>query len=451
MRGCCTGIAANEPLAQANRGKAVGTALIGLALVFLGLNFMSRGVREEATGYVQSITSWLDNRFLAFAVGVVLSALVRSTATVGIAMVLGGTGVPLAHLVPMVLGAALGTSSTTFIASVTGSRKGKQVAVAEFTIRLVIAALFLPLVKPTAEFIMWLTTHLAPGASEVGVARRAVANVHMFTSLCAALLVLPFVTLLASLVKRVVGHAQRIPPGALQHISFEETLSPEQALTQAHKEVIRMAEITRDLVTRATRAVMQNNERELERLEEADEQVDVVDEVLEQYLERLKPADLSPEELEVKSKLLYIIKDLESIADVATRELTHLGWEKARDNVGFVDGTAEEIGRLLDVVDEDLERLLQAVKGRDVTETLRSQVLERARDIDQRRMALFDRQFARVSAGVPGAEESTSAYMNTVNSLRMIHFLICDIIRMISAPPPGRRVPGRNNDAPTNV
>jgi len=177
----------------------------------------------------------------------------------------------------------------------------------------------------------------------------------------------------------------------------------------------------------------------------------VVDEVLEQYLERLKPADLSPEELEVKSKLLYIIKDLESIADVATRELTHLGWEKARDNVGFVDGTAEEIGRLLDVVDEDLERLLQAVKGRDVTETLRSQVLERARDIDQRRMALFDRQFARVSAGVPGAEESTSAYMNTVNSLRMIHFLICDIIRMISAPPPGRRVPGRNNDAPTNV
>jgi hypothetical protein len=49
---------------------------------------------------------------------------------------------------------------------------------------------------------------------------------------------------------------------------------------------------------------------------------------------------------------------------------------------------------------------------------------------------LFDRQFARVAEGVPGAEDSTAAYMNTLNVLRMIHFLVSDILRMISQPPP---------------
>ena len=429
------------------RGKAVGTALIGLALVFLGLDLMSQGVGTTATETVRLVTSWLDYRMLGFVVGVVLSMLVRSTATVGIAMVLASSGVELVYLVPVVLGAAVGTSVTTFIASAAGSRKGKQVAVAVFAIRLVTAALFLPLVGPTANLITWLTTHMGLETSTLGVARRGVANVHLFTSLVAALLVIPFISLLAALVKRIVGRPQAIPRGALQYITFETEPAPEVALTQAHKEVVRMAGITRDLVARAVRAVMDNNDRELERLEQDDEKVDVVDEVLSAYLARLKPSELTRDALEVKSKLLYIIKDLEAIADLATRELTHLGWQKSRDNVEFVDAEKQELDSILCLVDGDFERLEQAVKGKDTSEALRAEVLRRGREIDIQRMRLFDRQFARVSGGVHGAEDSTAAYMNTMNVLRMIHFLICDIIRMLSEPPPTRRAPERKNDA----
>ena len=433
--------------ARYRRGKAMGTALIGLALVFLGLDLMGQGVGERAAEAVKSVTSWLDHRMLAFLIGMGLSVLVRSTATVGIAMVLAGSGVPLVNLVPVVLGAAVGTSSTTFIASATGSRKGKQVAVADFTIRLVIAAVFLPLVGPTADLVTWLTSHMGIEAGALGVARRGVANVHLFTSLTAAIVVMPFVSALAALAKKVVGQADRIPRGALQYISFEQELAPEDTLTRAHKEVVRMAGMTRELVQRAVRAVMDNDDRELERLEEDDEKVDVVDEVLSQYLARLNPSTLTADALEVKSKLLYIIKDLEAVADLATRELTRIGWEKSRDNVTFVDGEKQELAGLLGLVDGDLERLEQAVKGEDTSEALRAEVLGRDRDIDLQRMQLFDRQLARVSAGVPGAEDSTAAYMNTMNILRMIHFLICDIIRMISEPPPPHRTPGRSHDA----
>lgn len=433
-------------LAHYRRGKAVGMALIGLALVFYGLHLMSYGVEDSATEFVKSITSWLDHRLLAFLVGVVLSSLVRSTATVGIAMVLAGSGVPLVNLVPVVLGAAVGTSSTTFVASVTGSRKGKQVAVAEFVIRLVIAAVFLPLVGPTAEFVTWVTARMGLESSVEGLARRGAANVHLFTSLAAALLVLPFIGLLVALVKRIVGRPQDIPRGALQYISFEEELSPDVVLTQAHKEVTRMAGMTRDLVSRSVRAVMENSERELERLEKADEKVDVVDEVLSQYLARLKPADLSGDALEVKSKLLYLIKDLEVIADFATRDLTHLGWEKARDNVKFSAEEKLNLDRVLVLVDEDLGRVEQAIQGKDAGEWLRASVLEHEREIDVQRLRIFDQQFMRVADGASGAEESTDAYMNTVNILRMVHFMISDIIRIISQPPPKPGAPGHTDE-----
>jgi Na+/phosphate symporter len=235
------------------------------------------------------------------------------------------------------------------------------------------------------------------------------------------------------------------PAGSLQFINFDKKLEPDEALAQAHKEVVRMAGITRDLVGRSVKAVMNNDEREMERLGIEDENVDVVDKVLSQYLGRLEPAQLSPEALEVKSKLLYIVKDLEEIADLATRELTRIGREKSRDNVEFVDGQKEEIEAILRIVDEDIERLIVAVKGEDRSETVRVKVLERDWDLDLRRMQLFERQFARISAGTPGAEETSECYMNTINILRTAHFLITDVVRMISEPPPQRRVPGRPN------
>jgi len=433
-------------LAHFRRAKALGLAVLGLGLIFFGLDLINHGVGTGTRETVESLRSWLDYSLVGFLLGVILSAFFRSAATVGIAVVLAGHGVPLVNLVPVVLGASVGTCSAPLFAAATGGRKGKQVAVADLAFRLLLALVFLPLVRPAAEFVTWLTAFVSPESSAVGMARRSVAHVQMFTSLVTVLAVVPITGMLAKVVEKLVGGPREIPAGALQYISFERDLAPEAALAQAHREVVRMTEITRDLVGRSVRAVVDNNEHELERLEAADERVDVVDVVLSQYLQRLKPAELSADALEVKSKLLYIIKDIEAIADLATRDLVRIGWEKSRDNVEFVDGEKQELDGVLRLVDEDLGMLVEAVTGRDASEWLRAKILERDRDMDFQRMRLFDRQFARVAQGVPGAEESSAAYMNTMNILRTAHFLVCDIIRMISEPPPDPGVPGRTDE-----
>ena len=423
-------------LAHFRRAKALGTALLGLGLIFFGLDVINRGLAETTSQTIESLRSWLDYSLLGFVLGVILSAFLRSAATVGIAVVLAGNGVPLVNLVPVVLGASVGTCSAPLLAAVRGGRRGKQVAVADLAFRLVLALVFLPLVGPLAKLVTWLTSFVSPESSVEGMARRSVAHVQFLTALVTVLAVLPATGFLAKLVERLMGGAREIPPGAVQYIQFEEPVAPEVALSRAHQEVVRMAEITRGLVARSVQAVLENNEHELERLEAADDRIDVIDLVLSQYLQRLKAAGLGPDALEVKSKLLYIIKDIEAVADLATRDLVRIGWEKSRDNVRFVDGEKQELDGIRRLLDEDLGMLVEAVRGADASQSLRSRILQRDREMDFQRVRLFDRQFARVAEGVPGAEDSTAAYMNTLNVLRMIHFLVSDILRMISQPPP---------------
>ena len=434
-------------IARYRRSKAVGTALIGLGLLFFGLGLVNQGVGDNVKDWLEPMKPWLAIPIVAFLFGLLMSAAVRSAATVGFAVVLAGNGVEVEHLVPVVLGAGVGTCSAVMLAAVMGGRKGKQVAVADLLFRLVIAVVFMRLVKPTTDFVMWLTPHLTSEVADNGIARRAVANVQMFTCIVTTAAVIPFVGFLSMVVRKIVGKPREIPHGSLQFISFEKDLPTETVLTQAHREVMRMADITLGLVERSVKAVVENNERELERVEAADEKVDVVDEVLSRYLQRLKLDEMSNDELEVKSKLLYVIKDLEAIADLATRDLTRIGWEKARDNVEFDDDEKKDIEGVLEVVNKDLENFLQTVKGKDTSEWLRAEVLERDRAMDVERMRLFDRQFARVASGSPGAEGSSAAYMNTVNTLRMIHFLISDMVKMISQRPPGRSTGKRPDSA----
>jgi phosphate:Na+ symporter len=229
-------------LARFRRAKALGTALLGLGLLFFGLDVINRGLGTSTGETLQSLQSWLDYPLLGFAVGVVLSVFLRSAATVGIAVVLAGNGVPLVNLVPLVLGASVGTCSAPLLAAATGSRRGKQVAVADLAFRLLLALILLPLVGPLAESVTWLTAFVSPESSVAGLARRSVAHVQMFTSLVTVLAVLPVTGLLVKLMEKALGGAREIPPGALQYINFEAKLAPGAALAQAHREVVRMAE-----------------------------------------------------------------------------------------------------------------------------------------------------------------------------------------------------------------
>jgi phosphate:Na+ symporter len=436
--------------ARYRRAKSLGLSIFGLGLVFFGLNLINEGAAAAGPeGWIVALQGWLGHPFLgpavAFFTAVLVSAVIRSAGTVGLAVVLAGHGVPLVDLLPVVLGAEVGTCAMGLASSLGGDRKGKQVAVSELVFRVLAAAVFLPLIKPTAELVTWATNYIGFESGPVGLARRSVANAHLFIGVVSTLLAVPFIPVLTKLVRRIVGAPHDVPPGALQYINFNERLSHEESLSRAHQETVRMATMSRGLVRRAVRAVTHGDDRALELIEQSDDRVDIVDEVLSVYLARLAPAELSDEELEVKSKLLYIVKDLEQVADLATREVTRIGWEKSQHNVRFGDAERRDLEEFLTLIDTDFGRVIDVVGGSDASEESRALVLEHERWMDLERSRLFELEVSRTSAGAAGAEAAGAAFMNVVNILRMVHTLLADVVRVVSERPPSRSVPGESS------
>ena len=432
-------------LARFRRGRALGAALIGAGLIFFGLDLVSQGVGNAAGDTVRALGPWLDTSILGFLLGVGVSAFLRSAATVGLAVVLAGHGVPVAQLVPVVLGATVGTCSVPLFVAIRAGAAGRGVAVAEFIFRLVPAVALLFVATAAGEFATWLTSLFGLGSADYVLERRSVANAMLLVSVATVLFWTPLAGTLAGFVTRLVARKGAAKAAGL---AAEASVDPAVAVTEAHGEVVRMAGIVRGLLTRSVHAVIANDERELERVEAADESIDAMDHLLTRRLEELAPVTIPSEAsdvLEVKVKLLYIIKDLEAMADVATRDLPHVGWEKSRDNVVFDADQTREIEDVLRIVDEDLGRLALAVAGEDPSELERAGVFEGDRAIDVKRLDLFERQSARVAAGAPGAEASSEAYMNVINALRIVHFQAADVVRAISEPPPGLRHIGSAN------
>ncbi len=423
--------------ARYRRGRALGSALIGAGLLFFGLDLINKGVGGAADQTVKTLGPWLNTAAVGFLLGLLLAAFIRSAAAVGLAVVLAGNGVPVEQLIPVVLGSTVGTCSVPLLAGIQASPAGRRVAVAELIFRLVPALACLFVVRPAAEFSTWLTSLTGFGAGDFALQRHAVANAMLLLALLTVIVWTPLAGALAALLTRAVGRKSGAERDGL---AAEVSEDPATAVADAHAEVVRMADIVRDLVTRSTRAVIANDERELERLEADDERVDAMDHLLTKRLEELAPVTIpsdSADVLEVKVKLLYIIKDLEAMADVATRDLVHVGWEKSRDNVDFDADQKREIENTWRLIDEDLGRLVLAVRGEDSSELARAGIIEGDRAIDLKRLDLFERQSARVAAGAPGAEESSEPYMNVVNALRIVHFHAADVVRAISEPKPG--------------
>jgi phosphate:Na+ symporter len=139
--------------AKSDRVKNVAFACMGFALIFYGLSLMTGGLRPlrnipevmevirglSADGYVNILT--------CVAVAAVITALIHSSsATIGIVMGLGAAGVlSWETALAFSLGADLGTTITSFIASLNLSRNAKRAAYAHIAFNFIGVAIMLPL------------------------------------------------------------------------------------------------------------------------------------------------------------------------------------------------------------------------------------------------------------------------------------------------------------------
>ena len=220
------------------RAKAVGRALVGFGLLFLGMKTMSEAIaphRDLLRQYLVAIDGQtLPGRLLGVGLAFALTAVIQSSgATIGMAFALADAGVfdSLWQTYPIVIGAQIGTCATALLGSIGTGIDSRRAAtgnlltnVVNAVISIALAPLWVPLFARTSPDLV-----------------RQTANTHTLLMIQNCCVFLPVVPLYARLLRKLVP--SRLPPPEPSHLQPALLEFPEQAIAASLRELRRVAQL----------------------------------------------------------------------------------------------------------------------------------------------------------------------------------------------------------------
>ncbi len=370
---------------KSNRIKRYGMMILGLGLVFYGLNMMGDATRplRSYQPFIDMLAQ-MDNRALTILLSASFTALIQSSsATTGVIIVLGSQGlISLEQGIALVLGANIGTCVTALLASIGKDRRALQTALVHVTFNVSGVLLWFGFIDELAT----LSRLLSPSSPALaGMDRlaaevpRQIANAHTLFNVGNTMIFIWFTGAFAWLVTRMAPPRKPTGPGAIEPRYLELTLieTPSLALDAARREIVRMAGLVRSMVREAGTAVLRGNEDDLDRIRLLDKDVDVLHAAIVRYLGRVSREELSPAETEFLHDYLNMATLFESIGDVVETDLVHVGEKRIEKNVrisvptqDIVLSMADKVGLAVDMavaaVDrDDRELALKVITAKD--------------------------------------------------------------------------------------
>jgi phosphate:Na+ symporter len=319
-----------------------GLLLFGFGLLFLGMDAMSRAIVPlKQAGYFQVFLAHTGGATagglaLGIVASTVLTALVQSSgATIGMLFALASAGVftELSQAFPLVLGAHIGTCSTTLLGSLGTNVEARRSALSHLLFNVVGAVLAAFLAPLYLEAIPYTADDLT----------RQIANTHTLVQALNALLFLPFSARFARLIELVTP--SRKPPTARSFLDDAHLARPEMAIVAVILETKRMAVIARKMVRQAMRGLIKLTDEPFPEVMKEEASIDLLTSTINEYLRALSQRTLSRRQSVIIQYLVRASQDIERIADHA-EVLVQATREKSAKAVWFDD---ESMGLLIDV------------------------------------------------------------------------------------------------------
>ena len=233
------------------------TAVFGLALLLFGLGVMKASMEALPEQWdVSILQGHRPSVYLLF--GVLLAALVQSSSAVMLMALaaLNAQFIALPEAVALIIGADLGTTSTTVLGSITGSRIKRQLAFAHCSFNLVVdlAAFFLLL--PIAPGVFSLLSLEDPLYSLVAF--------HSLINLLGLLAFLPFMDHFVHWIERIFSHGRlaatnaldRVPPVVVEAALVASRETVKMLLLQAACNSLRLFELKPDKLEAIDKALL---------------------------------------------------------------------------------------------------------------------------------------------------------------------------------------------------
>lgn len=351
------------------RWSYVGEFLIGFALLFLGLSFLTTSFPDfsdypEALEFLADYASfgYLSIIFFLF-VGAAIAGLIQSSsAAMALTIVLLAKGwISLDIAAAMILGENLGTTVTAEIASLVGNVHAKRSARIHSLFNL-FGITWMVLLLPTVvrfldnTVVGYFVTLMPESTAEV----ITLAAFHTFFNLTNALLLIGFVPWLIKLaVKTVPSKGVHDENFRLAYIN-SLLKTPELSIIEAQKELARYSVITSRMST-FTRDLLFSTDREeqeelLDRIAKYEEINDRVEQELGNYVQRLSSEEISTRTSVQIRSIIGICSDLEQIGD-NFYQMSRTIKRKIEEKIWFNQKQRERMKEMFELIDQAFDIL----------------------------------------------------------------------------------------------
>ena len=363
-------------LVKQDKIKNLGLMILGLGLIFLGMNLMS-----DATYPLRSyqpfvnLMSSMENPMLGILAATLFTAIIQtSAATIGIVITLASQGfISLEAGIALTFGANIGTCITAILASINAPREGKQAALSHVLVNVVGVIIWVPFIYYLSEAVRFISPSFPylSGINRIAAeAPRQIANAHTLFNVVNTILFLPFITPLAKFISWVlpvkpVAEPEIIQPKFINNIYLK---TPSIALDRVRMEIFREARRALWMVREIPRAFKSDKKEDLKLIRKMDNEVDALHETIINYLGKLSKQELSNQESNLLQSYLAAANYIENVGDVVETNLYTLGKERLKTEVDFSESFEKYLNPYFEKVifnlDEAIKSLIEGNKHR---------------------------------------------------------------------------------------
>jgi phosphate:Na+ symporter len=346
---------------KSERWQHLGKSVLGLGLVFLGLQIMSTAFLplKESQSFLDSIADFSGEHFGADFASIIMGCLLTmivqsSTAMLGITMALATSGlIPFHTAVCLVLGENIGTTISAILASISANANAKRAARAHALFNILGVMLILPFLPEFIGLVSGLIPQDAKFIAQDGTTPFVslhIAFAHTFFNVGVTLLLLPFIHWFAKLVTWMTPERPEKEVPHLLVLGDPINMLPAASMAQAESELKKMKEIV-ERMYRLNKEFWQADHYDAKALAKIIDYERITDNIHKEitvFLCYVMEKPMSHHQSEQVQAMIKIADELESVADYIERLASYR--ERFKSNEKLDGESRKEFFQFLDDV-----------------------------------------------------------------------------------------------------
>ncbi len=351
-----------------HKKKEGGEIMIGFALLFIGLSFMSSSIEpyRDAPIFSQAFQTLGKNPVLGVLTGLVVTAIIQSSsASVGILQTLALNGmVNWQSAVFITLGQNIGTCVTALLSAVGASRTAKRAAVIHLLFNVFGTILFGTVM---IAIFMVNPSFAASTADSVGIS-----IFHTIFNVSNTIFLFPFAGILVKTACALVRDSKEeeksgdVEGDILRHLDDRILESPSFAIETVEKEVINMGRVAAANLKIATAALTDRNESFCQEVFDNEKKLNHLDTELTDYLVKINNLSLNDNQHVLVKNLFYTIGDVERIGDHA-ENLAELAQINIKNDRAFSESGLNDLKKIAEAAIKSVESAMECREDKELS------------------------------------------------------------------------------------